>query len=345
MAMAKIDTSGWKEFRVGDYFHGIRGTSRKMQGLDEGETPVIAAARYNQGIAGYYDVPSEYENAITISCNGVGCGSTYYHDYPFAITGDAIVLENIGNVPIGALHFIASVYDAYFSRKYSYTDKCSADKAEAECILLPATSDGSPDWDYMESYMKAVMKESEASLESLKQADDKKTAVDISQWKEFVIGELFPKIKKPPVFHNRQVIEDENGIPYIVRTKFDNGIKCRVQRNDEMKPSPAGVISFGAENATFFYQREEFVSGRDIYYIDTQDLSDGACMFLTACLQPIARKYSYNYGLFPDLLKLEHIKLPVDSRGCPDWAYMDSYMRDVIQNAESNIKIMSKSLA
>lgn len=345
MAMAKIDTSGWKEFRVGDYFHGIRGTSRKMQGLDEGETPVIAAARYNQGIAGYYDVPSEYENAITISCNGVGCGSTYYHDYSFAITGDAIVLENIGNVPIGALHFIASVYDAYFSRKYSYTDKCSADKAEAECILLPATSDGSPDWDYMESYMKAVMKESEASLESLKQADDKKTAVDISQWKEFVIGELFPKIKKPPVFHNRQVIEDENGIPYIVRTKFDNGIKCRVQRNDEMKPSPAGVISFGAENATFFYQREEFVSGRDIYYIDTQDLSDGACMFLTACLQPIARKYSYNYGLFPDLLKLEHIKLPVDSRGCPDWAYMDSYMRDVIQNAESNIKIMSKSLA
>lgn len=345
MAMAKIDTSGWKEFRVGDYFHGIRGTSRKMQGLDEGETPVIAAARYNQGIAGYYDVPSEYENAITISCNGVGCGSTYYHDYSFAITGDAIVLENIGNVPIGALHFIASVYDAYFSRKYSYTDKCSADKAEAECILLPATSDGSPDWDYMESYMKAVMKESEASLESLKQADDKKTAVDISQWKEFEIGELFPKIKKPPVFHNRQVIEDENGIPYIVRTKFDNGIKCRVQRNDEMKPSPAGVISFGAENATFFYQREEFVSGRDIYYIDTQDLSDGACMFLTACLQPIARKYSYNYGLFPDLLKLEHIKLPVDSRGCPDWAYMDSYMRDVIQNAESNIKIMSKSLA
>ena len=114
-----IDTSSWKEFRVGDLFHGVRGTSRKMQELNEGKTPVIAAARYNQGIAGYYDVPSEYENAITISCNGVGCGSTYYHDYPFAITGDAIVLENIGNVPIGALHFIASVYDVYFSRKYS----------------------------------------------------------------------------------------------------------------------------------------------------------------------------------------------------------------------------------
>ena len=159
-----INTTNWKEFRVGDYFHGIRGTSRKMQSLDEGDTPVIAAARYNQGIAGYYDVPNEYENAITISCNGVGCGSAYFHDYPFAITGDAIVLENIAEVPNGALHFIASVCDAYFSRKYSYADKCSADKAEAEIIKLPAKLVGDkyePDWDYMESYMKKVMEETE----------------------------------------------------------------------------------------------------------------------------------------------------------------------------------------
>lgn len=159
--------------------------------------------------------------------------------------------------------------------------------------------------------------------------------IDTSDWKKFEIGKLFPRIVKPPVLHNRQVIEDANGIPYVVRTKFDNGIKCRVQRNDEMKPSPAGVISFGAENATFFYQPEEFVSGRDIYYIDTQELSDGACMFLTACLQPIARKYSYNYGLFPELLKSERIKLPVDFHGCPDWAYMDSFMAEVMKESEA----------
>lgn len=90
--------------------------------------------------------------------------------------------------------------------------------------------------------------------------------IDTSEWQEFQIGELF-QIRKPPVLHNRQVIENENGIPYIVRTKFGNGIKCRVQRNNEMSPSPAGVISFGAENATFFYQQEEFVSGRDIVVI------------------------------------------------------------------------------
>lgn len=168
--------------------------------------------------------------------------------------------------------------------------------------------------------------------------------IDTSDWKEFEIGKLFPRIVKPPVLHNRQVIEDANGIPYVVRTKFDNGIKCRVQRNDEMKPSPAGVISFGAENATFFYQPEEFVSGRDIYYIDTQELSDGACMFLTACLQPIARKYSYNYGLFPELLKSEQIKLPVDFHGCPDWAYMDSFMAEVMKESGACLENLGLAL-
>ena len=80
----------------------------------------------------------------------------------------------------------------------------------------------------------------------------RRQVVDISQWKEFEIGKLFPKIMKPPVLHERQVVEDAGGIPYVVRTKFDNGIKYRVQQNDEMKPSPAGVISFGAENFSFF---------------------------------------------------------------------------------------------
>jgi len=171
-----IDTSAWKEFRVGEFFHGIRGSSRKMQELNKGKTPVIAAARYNQGIAGFYDVPPKYENAITISCNGVGCGSTYYHDYPFAITGDAVVLKNIGNVPQGALRYIASVYDAYFTKKYSYADKCSADKVEAELIKLPVTPDDHPDWAYMESYMKQIMKESEKIFENLRKANKTYTA-------------------------------------------------------------------------------------------------------------------------------------------------------------------------
>lgn len=89
--------------------------------------------------------------------------------------------------------------------------------------------------------------------------------IDTSGWKEFCVGDLFSNFVKPAVLHTRQVVETDEGVPYVVRTKFDNGIKCRVQPVDGVEPSPAGVITWGAENATFFYQAEPFLSGRDIY--------------------------------------------------------------------------------
>lgn len=335
--MNKIETKNWKKYKVGDLFSATRGISFKMQGLDYGEVPVIAAARYNHGVAGYYNVKPMYKNAITISCNGVGCGSTYYHDYEFTITGDAIALLDKINIPDGAKPFIASVYDKYFNSKYSYGDKCSADKAEAEIISLPSKGN-KPDWEYMESYMKNIMQESEKQLSCLNNIDNNKHKISSKGWKKFIIGDLFPNIVKPPVLHTKDVTEDINGIPYVVRTKFDNGIKYNVEKTRTMQPSPAGTISFGAENATFFYQEKEYVSGRDIYYIDTQNIAKYACLFLVTCLQTISDKYSYNYGMFPELVKKEVIKLPVNKKNEPDWEYMENYMKNIMQDTQSKLE-------
>lgn len=346
--MAKIDTSGWKEYEIGKLFEISRPITRSQAKYSEGNIPFVASGNFNNGVVKYCEPEKDEvldgKNCITVSPLD---GSAFYQPDDFlgrGGAGSAIMMLRNPNLDEKNGLFLATAIRASLI-KYTYSDQLNSQTIASENIEIPVDSHGCPNWAYMDSFMEEVMKESEACLRNLRLADEKKTAVDVSGWKEFEIGKLFPKIKKPPVLHNRQIIEDENGIPYVVRTKFDNGIKCRVQRSDEIKPSPAGVISFGAENATFFYQREEFVSGRDIYYIDTQDLSDGACMFLTACLQPIARKYSYNYGLFPDLLKSEQIKLPVDNHGNPDWAYMDSYMRVVMQDAESNIEMLSKSLS
>lgn len=339
--MAKLEIKNWKSYKVGDLFSATRGISFKMQGLDYGEIPVIAAARYNHGVAGYYKVKPMYKNAITISCNGVGCGSTYYHDYEFAMTGDAIVLLDKINIPDGAKPFIAAVYDKYFNSKYSYGDKCSADRAEAEIIRLPSKNNN-PDWEYMESYMRNIIQESEQNIENLRNINNSKKKINLNNWKSFTIGKLFENVVKPPVLHTKDVTENVNGIPYVVRTKFDNGIKYNVEKKLQMQSSPAGTISFGAENATFFYQEKEYVSGRDIYYIDTRYLTKYACLFVVTCLQTIVEKYSYNYGMFPELVKKEEIKLPVNKNGEPDWEYMENYMKNIMQESEWNIQKLQK---
>ena len=65
-------------------------------------------------------------------------------------------------------------------------------------------------------------------------------------------------------------------------------------------------------------------------------------MFLATCLQTVVHKYPYNYGLFPDLLKNEQIKLPVDGSGEPDWEYMDKYMQTVIDNSQADLSAMQE---
>lgn len=163
----KIDVSGWGEFKVGELFDATRGKSRRMQILEDGDTPLIAAARNNRGIAGTYNIDAEYENCITVSCNGVGCGSTFYHNYPFSITGDAIVLEEKQDLSDSVKQFIASIIDVAFTNKYSYEEKCSADKAKNETILLPVTSAGTPDWTYMERYMREMEEKAKTRIEKL----------------------------------------------------------------------------------------------------------------------------------------------------------------------------------
>lgn len=160
--------------------------------------------------------------------------------------------------------------------------------------------------------------------------------VGFDKWGTFRVGEIFPHIKKPKVYHTREVKRDDKGIPYVVRSKYNNGIKYRVVRPDNIV-NPPNVISFGSENATFFFQEEDWVSGRDIYYIDVKGLSKYVCLFVIACLQQIAVKYSYNYGLFPDLLREEIIRLPITKRGLPDWEYMDSFMTNREEKVQSSI--------
>lgn len=49
-------------------------------------------------------------------------------------------------------------------------------------------------------------------------------------------------------------------------------------------------------------------------------------------------KYSYNYGMFPNLLREDIIKLPVDDSGHPDWKYMENYIAGIDDKVANIVK-------
>ena len=350
--MGKIDTSGWKEFRVGDLFAAERGKVKNIQPLCPGETPIIAAGAYNQGIAGMYEIDSAYENRITISCNGAGCGSTFYHPYKFNVNGDAITLLEKNSMSDKAKSFIACILNGAFTRKYSYEEKCSPQKALDEIVRLPSTPNGDPDWAYMEFYManlEAKVAESLTMLQAAKDAEKKK--VDTREWGEFHLYDIF-SISMGNKFDRSKMCEVDEGINFVGRSALTNGVACAVtsvedKKGNTVQPYPAGdiTIALGGSIGAAFVQDREFYTSQNVCVLHTDDpsITERVKWFVAASITASCG----NYEAFTDELN-RHIRtdfiirLPMDKTGQPDWGYMEEYMRKVEEKAKNVLNHFEK---
>lgn len=340
--MKRISTDNWKPFVIGDIFEKntlkcvnpnfTKALDTSEYKTEEFNLPLVNAKNDNNGIM-YWGRMCDFESeemCLDVVQNGASStGNVYAQPQRTGVLWDAYLIKPRTTVSVRCLLFLAVVLQKILKQEFCYENKAIWDKVSVTSVDLPATAAGMPDWGYMDSL---IQKAEHSAIRRLSFINEylrrKKKRCVTAGWGDFNICELFD-IKKPAVYHTSDVCEYSDGINYVVRSKFNNGVKYRVVKTDKIVTNPAGVISFGSENSTFFYQPEEWCSGRDIYYIDTRGLSRYACIFLAACLQPIAAYYSYDDGLFPSQLKKEKIKLPVLSDGNIDWKYMESYMRAI----------------
>lgn len=345
--MNKMNFTLWGSFQICKLFdiHPTRAYKLTNSKLFEngGQNPVIVNSSYNNGVGGYTNLPNTENGQIITFSDTTSADAIFYQDKSFVGYPHVQGLYAIGEYKECWSKYSLLFFLSVFKRRakclnFDYVNKFTRDMAKTISVRLPVDKLGNPDFSYMESYMKNLeikVDDALTKLQSVNRSTSLTQATNV-RWKEFVIEDVFPRIIKPEVYHTREVEQYDAGIPYVVRSKFNNGIKYRVAR-PKGKVNPPNVISFGAENATFFYQKEEWISGRDMYYIDTRDLDEYACLYITACLQPTATKYSYNFGLFPDLLKKEKVKLPVDESGKPNYVYMAKYMERVKAKVSNNI--------
>lgn len=199
-------------------------------------------------------------------------------------------------------------------------------------IKLPVDINGNPNYEIMESYINSTICRERAVNEISNDL--------VYGWKKFKVGDLFELVNSKP-YHIQNVIEDENGIPYITRSKFNNGLKCRVERKEKLELNPSNTISFGAENANFFYQSEEYITGNKMYYISTINLSKYAILFIKTVLEStFSNNFSYSNGMIPERIKDEYITLPVDIHGNPNFNFMESYMKNIEFKQKEKLKYL-----
>ena len=167
--MTQIDTSKWGKFRVGDLFTIYLGDYNNPKFLTEDENgiPLVSATTTNNGISGYY---KKTPNLKVITKNkitwGKQCPYFCYQTTDF-ITGQGTYYLDVSALSFYTNLFICSVLNNEISQKYDYNNCLIGKKLSEEIILLPITAEGSPDWQFMEDYMKEITKLAAKRVEKL----------------------------------------------------------------------------------------------------------------------------------------------------------------------------------
>ena len=339
----KIDIKKWKEFNISDLFEVKLSRDDLQPGkLIEGNIPLISSGKTNNGIVMYIEEQPKAtlfdKNTITIDMFGQAFYqiTNYYavsHGRVNILIPKFKLTKNIGL-------FLVSIFKKSFNERYSFSTMCSSTLLKKEKILLPVDEQINPDWKYMEQYMKTIEENVNESLKGLNIESNKFKKVNIIKWKEFVLEDLF-KFVNSTAYHQKNV-KDADGlsesIAYVTRSKLNNGLNKYVIKEPYFNVNPANTISFGAENANFFYQPEPYITGNKMYYIDTSTISKYACLYIKTILEAtFSSKYSFSDGMIPNKIKRKAIKLPIDKNGNPDWDYMEQYMMNLLKDTRDNL--------
>lgn len=345
-----IDITFWKEFKISEIFHNISSPApRKIASYTEGTTPYVSSGAFNNGIVSYLtpkkDETLEQGKCITVSPLD---GSSFYQENDFLGRGGAgsaiSILRNENLTELSALFICTIIKKAAY--KYNYSDGLNSDNLKKLIIKLPAKKNGDPDWDYMESYMKHIMEESEKSLESLRRANSPKHLLKTSKWGEFRVEELFDiHPTKAHKVTNSELL-DNNGInPVIANSGFNNGIVGFTNLNCTEK---AGIITFtdtaAKSSESFFYQPNDFVGYAHVQgmYCKNHSLNEYDGNFVATILRCRAGKFDFIRKMTREEVLKFSIKLPITSTGDPDWQYMEDYVKKIQTKVIEKINNLSK---
>lgn len=149
------------------------------------------------------------------------------------------------------------------------------------------------------------------------------------EWKEFLIGKLF-KTSGTITTHPSKLLKGGQ-TPRITCSATDNGFENTYKNEPTEK---GGVLTIDSATIGFVsYQESNFIATDHVEKISMKNgekLNRYVGLFLVrAITSAIGEKYGYGYKFSQSRIKKQTILLPVNSAGQPDYAFMESYMREL----------------
>lgn len=330
-----LNIGSWKEFRLGNLFSEMYKAEAHVKSdlecfnmFSHNTIKFISRTEMNNGCDCYVlnnDLTGiEEGNAIAIGDTTATC---FYQSERF-ICGDHMVICRAGWLNKYTALFVLSILKQE-KYKYSYGRAFKMDLISSTVIKLPATADGSPDWDFMEQYIKSLNHKPLTTQNSHPQH-----SLNIDSWQKFSVRDLFEVKYGINMELNTCVLAEDgdcSAINFVARTEDNNGVSAKVYPVEGKIPQPAGIITCagGGSVLSTFLQEKPFYSGRDLYLlIPKYSMGKAAKLFIITIIK--ANKYRYSYGRQANVtLPYLELLLPTTSEGKPDFEFMENYIKSL----------------
>ena len=366
-----------KKFLVGDLFYLISNPQLDKSNFvfsKNSQFPYFTRTENNNGILGYVDYYDE-KHKIPGNSLAVGMISMKFHyiDHDFyagQFTKTAIPKFNEFNEKI-AMFFIA-----IFNKKSEYYKTLLVrdfeDKFLNSEIILPTSNGDTPDYEYIESYIKKLEKEYIIELEQKRKNEiDKYLKVtgcndynldicDVNllkkpkRFKNFKVRDLFDiHPTKSYGIKNSYLLSKDGNTPVVANTSSNNGIGgySSLQPNEK-----GGIITFSDTTTaeSIFYQPNEFIGYSHVQgmYAYSDLWNEKSLQYFLTIFKKVALSKNFDYAnKFNRKLALDFdVALPTEDGVSIDFDYMEQYFRiieklvikDVVEYKDNIIKVTKR---
>ena len=345
MSDLKLTDREWKGFFIGgkEGIFQIKATKsgidkNKLKVSENGKTPYITRSDMDNGINLFVsdEQMPKYKkddgNVITI---GLDTQTVFYQENSFW-TGQNIQVLSNDNLNYWVAMFVIPLLKIQMKKFAWGSTGATLGRLNRTRIMLPVNSDGLPDWQFMEDFIKQKEQKQIADLKDY--YADKAVELMIStgslkntEWREFSFSDIFIEVKRGKRLTKGN---QQNGeTPYVSSTAANNGV-------DNFIGNSKGVRTFencltlansGSVGSTFFHHYT-FVASDHVTALILEKPNKYIYLFLSGIIRHLEEKYSFNREINDKRIQREKILLPVNSDGLPDWQFMEDFMKQIERN-------------
>lgn len=283
----------------------------------EGGINFVGRSSQNMGVSAVVE-PTNISpfpaGAITVSLGGTKLLSSFVQLEPFYTAQNVAVLKAKEEMT-----FAQKLYVCLCIRhnRFRYSAFGREANRTLRTLLVPAP-EAFPDWvsqidtdKISESYAAPV--EAAAAL-----------PLTPEKWEEFALSDIFNLEKGRRLTKADMVAGDT---PFIGAIASNNGVRQRIS-SKPLHPGNVITVSYNGSVGEAFYQPLPFWASDDINVLYPKfELDPILAMFLCTIIR--REKFRFNYGRKwgLDRMKTSRIRLPVASKGIPDWEFMRQYIQ------------------